>query len=722
MSHEILPILVAVHDPYPWVSRLPEYAARSIQLEIIPPIPEIVIEQLALRHYPIAIIDFSSLEEMQIVANQILTISNTTKIIAILPSDLLYQTHSLPENNHWEFIPRHDFERLHLAFENTIGVWQEASQTHCDEQEVIHLSEFYQTLLKGVQTGIGIFNANCRLVFANPALSKIFGLPSASLLNSTCQELCERIAGGSQECIIEKTFSHQHSHRLHLTRKNEIGEEFAIELIADFVKPFDKSHYVILEVRDVSHQAALEQQLRQQNDLLERLLHQAPLAIIASDRDFIIRRTNERFRDRVAPESAELPGKSLLDPAITPDPAVRDYFLQAMKAESPLPPVHTKLPGTVEPVHLAINAGPIRDEQGDVNGLVIMAEDVTEWRKLTTELAAIREKQAMQITELQLLGEINRSLHQAREINEVLYLILVAVTSDRGLGFNRAFLLLLDQTTNELSGRLAIGPADSSEAGRIWHELEGQRPTLQDYAAHWQEHVGQDQRVNEIARQITLSMHDNDSAIIQSVTSEHASILRRWEHSNESIWQQLQCDECAVVPLISKERIEGALLVDNAINRLPLQPEQLVQLERFAGMAAIAILHARWYETLEFRLQALRSAYRELRDNRDRMIRSERLSAIGEITATVVHEIRNPLAAIGGLARVLREDIDLNPLSSGMIETIISEVDRLERYIRETLEMTKPASPKYVFARLKEKVENTLQMMAGELDPQRYYV
>ncbi|MDK9701028.1 MAG: ATP-binding protein, partial [bacterium] len=44
------------------------------------------------------------------------------------------------------------------------------------------------------------------------------------------------------------------------------------------------------------------------------------------------------------------------------------------------------------------------------------------------------------------------------------------------------------------------------------------------------------------------------------------------------------------------------------------------------------------------------------------------------------------------------------------------------RYIRETLEMTKPASPKYVFARLKEKVENTLQMMAGELDPQRFYV
>ncbi len=334
----------------------------------------------------------------------------------------------------------------------------------------------------------------------------------------------------------------------------------------------------------------------------------------------------------------------------------------------------------------------------------------------------LEQQSVRQLSELQMLGEVSRALHSAKDLNEVLYLILIAVTSDMGIGFNRGFFLLLDPETAELTGALAIGPGSGDEAGKIWSELSQKNLTLQELFGDWREHIGSDRAVNEMANRLRISLKENNSMIPKAVVEQKPMILRRSEMEHDLIWHELDIAECAIVPLISKERVEGVLLVDNAITRRPIEMQQLEQLERFADMAGTAILDARWYKQLEQRLKELRALNAEMRENRDRMIRNERLIAIGEIVATVAHEIRNPLAAIGGLARAAKEDLEPSHVSQQHLSVIIEEIHHLERIVTESLDFTRPWKSLFVLTSLSEKVHLTLKMMAGELDPEQYYV
>jgi len=76
---------------------------------------------------------------------------------------------------------------------------------------------------------------------------------------------------------------------------------------------------------------------------------------------------------------------------------------------------------------------------------------------------------------------------------------------------------------------------------------------------------------------------------------------------------------------------------------------------------------------------------RRLIRNRERLRRQERLSAIGEMASTLVHEIRNPLTVIGGFARELEREGASGTEASVPLKIIVSEVSRLETLIENVL-------------------------------------
>ena len=80
-----------------------------------------------------------------------------------------------------------------------------------------------------------------------------------------------------------------------------------------------------------------------------------------------------------------------------------------------------------------------------------------------------------------------RNALKALDTDEVLKVILTGVTARQGLGFNRAFLFLLDDDQSAISGYVAIGPSNAEEAGKIWSSLEQDNRSLFEILSLYQQ-------------------------------------------------------------------------------------------------------------------------------------------------------------------------------------------------------------------------------------------
>ncbi|MCX5665731.1 MAG: hypothetical protein NT036_01585, partial [Candidatus Omnitrophica bacterium] len=85
--------------------------------------------------------------------------------------------------------------------------------------------------------------------------------------------------------------------------------------------------------------------------------------------------------------------------------------------------------------------------------------------------------------ELSMLYEVSNAMRTTLKLDQVFYIILTALTSHEGLGFNRAMLFLVNEKDNALEGVMGIGPHSAEEAGKIWHYLSQSEMTLDDFVS-----------------------------------------------------------------------------------------------------------------------------------------------------------------------------------------------------------------------------------------------
>ena len=129
-----------------------------------------------------------------------------------------------------------------------------------------------------------------------------------------------------------------------------------------------------------------------------------------------------------------------------------------------------------------------------------------------------------------------------------------------------------------------------------------------------------------------------------------------------------------------------AALVSGA-TLLPLPIDSSLEAPTLFGFALVI----GWYTDRE-RDQA--SKYQELHTNIEGMKRAERLSAIGQLSAGLAHEIRNPLASIAGAASILRRNQPLDAKASKCLDIIDSECKRLNGLLTTFLNFARPTPPK----------------------------
>jgi signal transduction histidine kinase len=117
--------------------------------------------------------------------------------------------------------------------------------------------------------------------------------------------------------------------------------------------------------------------------------------------------------------------------------------------------------------------------------------------------------------------------------------------------------------------------------------------------------------------------------------------------------------------------------------------KQIELVTTFADQAAIAIENVRLFESVEARTRELAKSLEDLRAAQDRLVQTEKLASLGQLTAGIAHEIKNPLNFVNNFSALSSELVDelldvLTPVELG--GNARQEVDELTHMLKGNLD------------------------------------
>ncbi len=345
------------------------------------------------------------------------------------------------------------------------------------------------------------------------------------------------------------------------------------------------------------------------------------------------------------------------------------------------------------------------------------------------EISNMAQENEKRVAQLSSLWEFNKALLTTVNFERILQLTLTAITIGEGLKFNRAMLFLVNEKNRTLEGAMAVGPDSAEEAGRIWAALSQRKGTLSDQIT--QLNPQGYSALNVIVKGIQISLEQKQCILsrtvlegkpfnIQSSQSKGGGIRTQCERGchlssevgcyvGEHLSRDPKVYSFATVPLMGKGGIIGVILVDNLYNQNPITEEDIQILSMFSNQAGLAIENAILYRNLE-------EVHQELKETQNLLIHREKMVALGELSNSIAHEIKNPLVSIGGFARRLYRVIPDDAMEKRYTQTIMVEVARLEKILTDIFNYTHDESIAFKECDLRKILEDSLSMTQSRID------
>jgi diguanylate cyclase (GGDEF)-like protein len=202
--------------------------------------------------------------------------------------------------------------------------------------------------------------------------------------------------------------------------------------------------------------------------------------------------------------------------------------------------------------------------------------------------------------ELWLLYEISNAMRTTLELEEILYIILTAVTSHEGLGFNRAMLFLVNEREGALEGKMGIGPHSIEEATHIWKSIEEKKMALEDLInAYDNFRRDPNSKLHNLVKSMRIPLDESQGVLaltaLEGMPFEVLDDGAR-QRVDDKYLNMLGAKYFVTVPLKAKDKVVGIILVDNIFTQKPITKSDISLLSLFANHAGLAIENSRLYE------------------------------------------------------------------------------------------------------------------------------
>jgi signal transduction histidine kinase len=266
-------------------------------------------------------------------------------------------------------------------------------------------------------------------------------------------------------------------------------------------------------------------------------------------------------------------------------------------------------------------------------------------------LGQANKRLKQKIFDLYTIFELSRKLNSVLDLDDLLSEMLSALVDQIGIR-NMAIFLRRDPKHEKLR----------------FLKLKGTSPVPSQQTRHWEISTRE-----ELCR---LFLSKKESLFLEEIRTFISD-----DNPEVKILKELDCKLC--VPLISREELVGILCLGSKKTNLRFSDSDLEFIFVLADHLTVAVENAILYENQK-------SINAKLRRTQRQLVQSEKLAALGQLSASLAHEVNNPLGIIKNYLHILSENREEGDPDQKNIKTIQDEVNRIARIVRSLLDFSRP--------------------------------